>query len=430
MPGNRPGARPFRALLASAVVLAGALVLADAEPSRPSGSPRNVIVLVTDDQRADTWSTPPSGMPWLASRLADPASGWTSFTNAVVSTPMCCPSRATILTGLPSWRTGVTDNLTGDRFDASRTLAVWLHDRGYRTAMIGKYLNGYPWDRGPVIPPGWDRWFAKTNDSEATTYTGYGLVDQGVPRRSALHITDVLAAEASSFLAGAPLDRPWFLYLSTPAGHAPWTPSPGDAGTLGPPAPRDPVVFAPPGDAPAWLRTLPAVSPERAAELDRAMLAQRETLLGVDRTLESLWRTLETRGETDDTVIIVTSDNGYSFGEGGWVGKQVPFESSVRVPLAIYAPGAVGGTVETVVSNLDIAPTIAAIAGITPPWPFLGADLLGPLDEGRSVPMRWDGSPDVPAWRAVRTTDTMTIEWSTGETQTYPIDGGRRERQG
>jgi len=141
----------------------------------------NVIIILTDDQSIDTLPSDPPAMPWLQARIADPQDHWTWFPNAFVNTPLCCPSRATLLTGLYSHHTGVQDNDDGHLLDERATLAVRLHDAGYRTGLIGKYLNLYPFGRGPYMPPGWDRWVGKGNRSAATVYYGYPLVDQGVP---------------------------------------------------------------------------------------------------------------------------------------------------------------------------------------------------------------------------------------------------------
>jgi arylsulfatase A-like enzyme len=363
-------------------------------------------------------------MPWLRSQLGQP--GWTTYANAVASTPLCCPSRASMLTGRGAWRTGVRDNTTGWALDDADTLPVWLHAAGYRTAMIGKYLNGYPWDRGPFVPPGWDRWLAKTNASLATTYEGYVVVDQGVPREVGTapqdYATDLLGAAALSFVRAAPPDRPWFLYVAPPAGHEPWTPAPRHAGVY-----AGVPIQTPTGDVvndvagkPAWLRAQPTIDADRRDALAGERVAQRESLLAADDLLRDLVALVAARGEADDTVIVVTSDNGYAFGEHRWVGKQVPYEPSLRIPLAIYAPGSVGGLDDDLASNLDIAPTIASIAGATPTLAFDGRDLLGGLPPA-SIPIAWSGDGDVPPWMGVRTADHVYIRWWSGEEELYDL---------
>jgi len=410
----------------SVAALALALLAPLGATERPADLPPNVILLVTDDQPLDTMTGTPVGMPWLGARLADPGSGWRWYPQTVVSTPMCCPSRATLLSGQPSWVTGVTDNATGWRLDEGATLGVWLRDAGYLTAMIGKYLNGYPWDRGPYVPPGWDRWLAKTNDAIDTTYYGYELVDQGVTRRMGRgpqdYVTEVLGDAAIDFALGVPADRPWFLYVAPPAPHAPYTPAPGDAGTLpGPAAPiASPALRNDVRGKPAWLRARPPIDEAREAELQAERLAQRDTLLAVDRLLERLMAVVSARGEADDTIVLVTSDNGFAFGEHRWVGKRVPYEASIRVPLAIYDPGAATEPDPRLASNLDVAPTILAAAGI-PDATLPGHDLRAPAIPGAAVALAWAGDDDVPAWEAIRSLDAIEIRWVTGEVERYDL---------
>ena len=134
-----------------------------------------MIVVLTDDQRADTFGA----MPWLSGELARGAPGWVTFPNAFANTPLCCPSRASLLTGRYARHTGVQDNGDGGNLDESATLATWLHDAGYRTGLIGKYLNRYPFGRLPYVPAGWDRSVAKRNQSGETDYRNFRAVDQG-----------------------------------------------------------------------------------------------------------------------------------------------------------------------------------------------------------------------------------------------------------
>ncbi|HEX6843815.1 MAG TPA: sulfatase-like hydrolase/transferase, partial [Actinomycetota bacterium] len=250
--------------LAALAVAALATVTGPAAAGRAT-LPPNVILVVTDDQTVSSLEGAPVAMPWLRSQLATAGSGWWSFRDAVVSTPMCCPSRATILTGLDAWGTGVVDNTTGERLDDTDTIATRLQASGYRTGLIGKYLNGYPWDRGPFVPPGWDRWLAKTNRSEATTYYDYALVDQERWRSTgggpADHVVELLTREALGFVRTAPRDRPFFLTFAPPAPHRPATPAPRDLGILAsppPPAPADDVLRGRDGK-PGWLRALPTI---------------------------------------------------------------------------------------------------------------------------------------------------------------------------
>ena len=227
-------ARPSRlgvCVVASIAVLAVAAAL-PAPPERDSATlPPNIILILTDDQSLDTLPSDPASMPWLQSQIfGNPADDWLWFPNAFLNTPLCCPSRATILTGRYSHHTHVEGNEQGMNLDESNTLATWLKGGGYTTALIGKYLNNYPWNRGPYVPPGWDRFFGKRNEAEAETYYDYGVIDQGAPLfvgdTPDVYVTDLLADKAVDFLEGVPAEEPYFLMFTPPAPHAPLVPAP------------------------------------------------------------------------------------------------------------------------------------------------------------------------------------------------------------
>lgn len=424
--------RPGWAVVVALGILTGSLVGLTATSETADPRP-NVIVVVTDDQTADTLPTDPPAMPWLQAQLADPSTGWIRFPEAIAATPMCCPSRATLLTGLIDRHHGVTSNEDGADLDETDTLATWLHDAGYTTGLVGKYLNGYPWDRGPYVPPGWDRWFAKTNDALATTYEGYGVVDQGVWRRYGTmpgdYVTDVLGREAVDFVRSAPRDRPWFLYMASPAGHAPWTPAPRHTGVLAgdPPEPPSEAVLNDVGDLPTWVQALPPIDEARADEIETDRVRARETLIAVDEQLRAVWQAVVARGEQDRTVVFFVSDNGFHFGEHRWVGKQTPFEPSIRIPFVVRSPWVDGVTDATLVSTIDVAPTIADLARVTPSPAVDGIGLteviLGvgqPVDR-LGVPISWGGGDDVPAWEGLRTRGATYVRWADGRVEEYRL---------
>jgi arylsulfatase A-like enzyme len=422
----------------AATVLAVLACLAAASVASPAGPADdrrpNVLLVITDDQPWDTLPTPsgPAAMPFLQGRLADPGDRWIRFSNAFVEVPLCCPSRASILTGASAGRTGVRDNGDGAAFDDTATLATWLHDAGYRTGFVGKYLNGFPWGP-PFVPPGWDRFLAKRNLDVSTTYAGYPFVDQGVPMRAgtgpSAYATSFLAERAATFLRGAPADRPWFLVYAPSAPHEPWTPAPADAGSFAdaaapPPAPAD-------AGAPGWISAQPPIDAERAATLERDRRAMLETLAAVDRAVRSLLATVEERGELDETLVIVLSDNGFSFGAHGWVGKRCSYAECVRTPLAIRSPWGGAGVVDVPVSNLDLAPTIADLVGIgggamTPDGrslrPFLDARVAATFERD-AVLTWWAGDAEVPAWRGVRTADLSYVEHADGAVELFDVAG-------
>jgi N-acetylglucosamine-6-sulfatase len=402
----------------------------------------NVLIVLTDDQSYDTLSPSEgrSAMPWLRAQLDDPAGRWVTFSNAFLETPLCCPSRASILTGLSSVNTGVASNTDGFDLDESSTLATWLDDGGYTTALIGKYLNGFPWDRGPYVPPGWDRFVAKLNQGVASTYYDYRVIDQGVPLTVGAtpdgYATNFLADESLAFLRSAPTDRPWFLLFAPTAPHAPWTPGPGDVGEFADepvPNPGERVlndVRAKPG----WVQDLPAITLEQRAHLETQRRRERETLLAVDRAMEALVGAVAARGELDRTLIVFLTDNGVAFGEHRWTGKRCPYEGCVRTPLAIRTPWREAATVDVPVSNIDLAPTIVDFAGSPPPagWIFDGESLRGfldPTDPPSTTPswegvlLQFAGDAQVPPWTAVRTRDFKLIASADGTIELYDLTG-------
>jgi N-acetylglucosamine-6-sulfatase len=420
--------------LAALAVLAVAAALPGRSPNRADDPRPNVIVILTDDQSFGTLPSEPAAMPWLQARIGDPLDHWRWFPNAYVNTPLCCPSRASILTGLYSHHTGVRDNGDGQLLDERTTIALRLHDAGYRTALIGKYLNRYPFERGPYVPAGWDRWVGKANLSSTTTYYGYPFVDQGVPLTAGLapdaYATDLLAREAVGFVRSAPVGQPYFLLFTPSAPHAPRTPPPRYAGVFdGLSLPRPPSFGIADGGKPPWVRTLPPIDEVAARALDSARLRERETLLAVDDAVQRIVAAVAARGDLERTVIFFLTDNGLAFGEHGWTAKSCPYAECVRTPFAVHVPGIAAGTDPALVSNVDLAPTIAGLAGL-PARPADGLD-LSPLLEGTGSPpdrdavfLEYPGDRVVPAWEGVRTADFAYIRTGSFE-ELYDIAGAR-----
>ena len=278
------GRRSAGAALLALAALVAAVAVSRPAPVRTDDRP-NVIVVLTDDQRAGTFAR----MPWLGSQLARAGSGWTEFPNAFANTPLCCPARASLLTGLYARHTGVLDNGDGHRFDASSTLATWLHDAGYRTGLVGKYLNRYPFGRLAFIPPGWDRFVAKENQTGVTVYRDFHAVDQGSPVFVRRYATDWLAERAIDFVRTAPAARPFFLLFAPSAPHPPWIPAARHEGAFaGLRIEEPPTVVGALRGAPPWVRSLPFPSAaQRATWLDDQRRAD-ETLLAVDEALRGI----------------------------------------------------------------------------------------------------------------------------------------------
>lgn len=409
--------------------------------------PPNVLLVVTDDQPYGTLPTTfgPPAMPWLEERLEDPTDHWVRFTDASVNVPLCCPSRATILSGRYAHHTGVEDNDDGAAFDESSTLATWLEAAGYRTAFVGKYLNGYPWGRGPYVPAGWDRFVAKRNAGFATTYEGYPFVDQGVPLVAGPapsgYATTVLADEALTFLRGAAREQPWFLVFAPTAPHEPSTPAAEDAGSFAraPIATPSQRLLNDVRGKPGWVRASPPIDTASAAALEARRRLMLESLGEVDRAVGSLVAEVQARGELDRTLIVIVSDNGYSFGEHRWVGKRCPYDSCVHTPFVVRSPWRAAGEVSVPVSNVDLAPTIRDLVGAyvgVPTVPTDGVSLRPLLDariEGElareGVLIEWAGDGDVPPWKGVRTEAFSYLEHADGTVELYDLAGvlGKRD---
>jgi N-acetylglucosamine-6-sulfatase len=419
-----------RVAVAVAILVLVVALLAAPEPKVVRDQRPNVLIVLTDDQTLDTLPTEPAAMPWFQSQLEDPAGHWLWFPDAVVPTPLCSPSRATMLTGRDDVHTGVRTNADGQLLDDADTLPVWLHDAGYYTGLVGKYLNFYPWGRTPFIPPGWDRWFAKENANESTAYYDYDVVDQGLVRHfghaPADYVTDVLGSEAVRFLQLAPTERPWFLYFSPNAPHLPWIASDRYAGAF---ANADPPI--PPLDVlndvsgkPAYVASQP---PKTQADRQTYVAAdrnERAMLLSVDDWFRAVVDEVAARGELDNTVIIFLTDNGYTMGLHRLDGKRYPYTPSIGVPFAIRTPWTSAGVVAEPVSNLDIAGTVASLVGVTPGLPQDGIDLSPalrglPLPSGRSVFLDWGGDGYVPAWQGIRTGRYTYIRNADGSEELY-----------
>jgi arylsulfatase A-like enzyme len=413
--------------LATLALAAGA----GARERAPAPDPRpNILVVLTDDQTLDTLPSDPPAMPWLQSQIKDPAGHWIWFPNAVASTPLCCPSRATILTGSYDTQTGVRDNLDGPLLDDTNTLPVWLQRAGYTTGLVGKYLNNYPWGRTAFVPPGWDRWFAKENADESTAYYDYDVADQGYVRHygavADVYATDVLGGAANAFLEQAPSNRPWFLYFAPNAPHLPWIPAPryADVSSMPPPTMPSLEEMNDVGGKPPYVRVQP---PRTQEDLDRYRqddLRERAMLRSVDDALRRMVATIEARGELGRTVIVFLTDNGYEFGLHRLEGKRYPYDPSLRVPFAIRAPWAAARTDPTLVANVDLAATISDLAGVDPGLPQEGITLApalrgGPLVSRRGVWIDWAGDPTVPAWSGVRTSRYTYVRNADGTEELY-----------
>lgn len=368
-----------------------------APPAQP-----NFVVLMTDDQTLEAMRV----LPQTQALIGGPGA---TFENMFVSFPLCCPSRATFLTGQYPHNNRVLENYPPvggfQALDADETLAVWLNRSGYYTGLIGKLMNGY--NTSPVgVPPGWSEWHGEKTENryygysllESEGLTTYGDPDEDPtdPAEPASYSTDNYTAKAVDFIgrrAAAP--EPFFLWVSYNAPHsgAPDPPPGVESRCRGnaKPAERHLSAFeneplpAPPSlneidvsDKPPSLRNAPALSSGTLAEIRNVYTCELASLLAVDEGVADIVDSLSATGALANTYLIFTSDNGFFHGEHRIIfGKNRFYEEATRVPLLIRGPGiAPGSTVEELAVNVDLAPTILAAAGSVAGIPQDGRSLL------------------------------------------------------
>lgn len=413
----------------------------------------NLVVILTDDLSVDLLAgVLNSGrLPHLQSQMIDKG---ISFTNSFVTNSACCPSRATFLRGQYSHNHGVLSNLSTDPFAAglawpgwlpglavphpleNSTLATWLHDAGYHTGLIGKYLNGYGTVAPPginpqtYIPAGWDDWQGLIDPSTYSVYN-YSINDNGVVvsagNTDADYQTDVLSHRATAFIhANANRAKPFFLLVTPVSPHVevvdllaglrsvdpllafhsqvrpparyaylsdgladngeitdlPAKPNFNESDMQDKPSCAGPVLLpeitynrAPfcPG---SWPDLDSNPSEEHVVKVHDQWRTMGAALIAVDDLLGEVIDALAATGTLDRTVVIFTSDNGFLYGEHRLSGKDMPYEESIRVPLYIRGPGFPSNTTaRQIVLNNDMAPSLAALAGVVPPY----------VPDGRSI---------------------------------------------
>jgi arylsulfatase A-like enzyme len=369
------------------------------------GAP-NVLVIVTDDQRAGTMFVMSKTLQWLRS-------GGVDFRQAYVPTPSCCPSRASIFSGRYVHNHGVRQQRLGPNLDHRSTIQRQLKEGGYFTAMAGKFLNF--WNLG-TRPPYFDR-YAVANYGYYDIQWGIDGVVKKVPTYSTTFIGDK-AIEYLSAFEQADDARPWFIYLAPFAPHKPRTAEPRYAGmTFGNWA-GNPAVNEDVADKPAYVR---ARQPVAQTRIQRIRTEQLRTLKSVDDMVDRVLRTLQTEGELENTLVIYLSDNGYLWGEHRFADtKFVPYSESLRVPFFARWPGhlTAGKPDDRLVATIDIKPTVLAAAGIAADsaYPMDGRSFLSAGGRSRLfTEYFYDeyNSPDVgplQSWAATRTRTYQYVE--------------------
>ena len=356
-----------------------------------------------------------------------------------MTTPVCGPSRASFLTGNRVTTLGITKNEgASGQFDPSQTIAVALQEQGYATALFGKYINGYR-DQFPRVPPGWSEWRAMRDElfdlfSTRSLYGDPVFSWNGARRRDFGYSTDLIAEYGEEFIEEN-ASRPFFLLLSFWAPHVPLVPADRHFGVLTGEASEASPSFMEEdmSDKPPWLARFAGLR-DMTRWRERTAPRYIEVLLAVDEAVGRIRATLERLELDENTIIVFTSDNGFSLGEHWWIGKAVPYEESIRVPLVVWGGGFEPREDDRLVLNIDIAPTLAELAGGR-----IEADgrSLVALLEGRRPPWRWFfevdwsrgfGLPET--YRALRTRHLKLIEWEGGHQEAYLLSLDPNETRG
>ncbi len=444
------GGRIRRAGLALALIAVAATALATRSAAARHRAP-NIIFILTDDLSMNL-------VPFMPHVQALERHGL-SFQDYFVSDSLCCPSRASIFTGNLPHDTGVFSN-TGrhggfDQFFARdeerHTFAIALKRAGYRTALMGKYLNGYMGGRAApaglpatYVPPGWTSWAGVGWGYPEFNYVlNHDRTLRFYGHQSQDYLTDVLARDGQQFIAGSvAAHRPFFLELATFAPHHPYVPAPRNRQDFpGLQAPRTPSFDVLPTNPPRWLARRPPLGPRQIARIDAVFRKRAQSVEAVDQMIGQLEAQLTADGQLSNTYIVFSSDNGLHAGEYRLMpGKMTAYDTDIRVPLVIDGPGVPAGvSTPAMAENIDLAETFATLAGTS-----LDGDghTLTPL-LGGGVPADWrnailvehqgrhlrhndpdfqesaSGNPNT--YEAMRTHDFLYVEYQDGEREYYDL---------
>jgi N-acetylglucosamine-6-sulfatase len=393
--------------------------------------PRNVIFILSDDHRYDFMGF--LGKPkFLETPNMDRMAREGAYIrHAFVTTSLCSPSRASILTGQFSHRHGVVDNQTPIRKDVV-FFPQYLQDIGYETAFMGKWHMGHGDDQPR---PGFDKWISFRGQG---VYLNPTLNIDGKTVKVKGHMTDLLTDYAVEWLE-KDRNKPFFLYLSHKAVHAMFEPCERHRGRYKNAKIEYPASMA---DTPENYAGKPAWVKEQrnswhgvdymyhgAMDFDTFYRQYCETLLGVDDSIGRVFKCLEDKGLADSTLVVYMGDNGFCLGEHGLIDKRQMYEASMRVPMLAKCPDLIkpGTVIEQLVQNIDIAPTVLDAAGARAPDNMDGQSFL-PLFSDRSAPWRdavfyeyyWEANfPQTPTTYGVRTDRYKFIHyqgiWDTDE---------------
>ena len=370
-------------------------------PASPGPGPRySVVVVLVDDMRHDYLG--------LLSVFAD--GPWIDCTAAAAQTPLCAPSRASMLTASDAWRTPVVGNETAAETARIEhdTFATRMGPAGYRMALVGKYQNQFPFGLGADhVPPGWTDWNA---------------IGSAAWNPGGQHETDHCFQWASEFVASVGADQPFVLWVAPELPHDPFTPPARyvRASVTVPPEPPS-VDEADVSTKPLFVRQKPRLTPTELATFREDRRLQALDMLAIDDGLHQLVGALTAAGRLDSTVVIFTSDNSLELGEHRLANKGFPYEESVHVPFVVHWPGVARRREDHALSLVDVPATMCAIAGVPSPGPD-GIDLSPLLRDG--TPVR-EGAyltpPDNHFWDGVRTSRYKYVEYEGGFHELYDL---------
>lgn len=387
------------------ILTAGALVASMLAPSPvATGAPEpppNILIIVSDDQRQDgTMGVMPRTRRWFRR-------DGRRFTNAYVTTPLCCPSRASIFSGRYAHNHGVQQHNDGPSFDHSQSLQRYLGEEGYLTGLAGRYLMGTPIRRDP---PAFDRW----------AVFGVGHVRtklnlNGRTMRAKRYATDVAARKAVNFLRWFERkddDAPWLLFVTPSAPHAPYAPAPRHRKSKVPTWEPNPAMSEEDrSDKPPWVQEREVTGPTESIRAKQLRM-----LRSVDELVDRVMRELGRLRERRNTLAFYLSDNGLLWGEHGLRLKHSAYTQSMMVPLFMRWPGRVDGRSvdDRFVANIDLVPTALEAAGVQVPLSLIdGRSLLSSHRRDRAL-VELPGASErfgVPAWASLRTEEAQYTEY-------------------
>jgi N-acetylglucosamine-6-sulfatase len=397
-----------------AAALSAAALGACAVP--PTARRPHLLLLIADDMRMD-------GLDFMPQTKARIFGEGVAFNQAYIPTPLCCPSRASLLTGQYAHHTGV--RLNSDALNQP-TVVQTLHENGYHTGLVGKYLNS--WDGTPR--PEFDWWVSFAGGK--SVYTDPELNVNGAWSQQTGYMTYLLRDYALQFLdRAAQLDEPFLLIFAPNAPHHPYEPAPGDE------ARYTDMPFTPPpnyneldvSDKPEWIQRLPLITEDRQAGDHEIRLRQAQMLWALDQTIAALLDRLAAQGRLDDTCVMFISDNGLFVGEHRLAGKRFAYEESSRVPLGMRYPPLIAAPhrEDRLVANIDIAPTFLDLAGLPALARADGRSLVpllrGPTTWRDDVLLQgWTDDSLGPPYQALRSGPYMYIENQGDNAELYDLE--------